>query len=173
MHTNCPWTSIYFPLFIRAVPLISLSTEFTELATKPLSDLLISLDQTLNPVSTSLLSFSQLRDALLDMGPLDLDHIKKVLIVFPGGYMEISVLHSRPLLVIFSIFVFFFTLLCTNLFSDFPLEIHIDSLGSSTLIITAIVYFRSFTLFLRLMKLRASSGGHPMERESVTVLTFS
>lgn len=54
------------------------SEEVQPLATKPLSDLLLSLRPTLDPLHTSLLSFSQLRDQLLDIAPLDLSHIKKV-----------------------------------------------------------------------------------------------
>ena len=144
IHTNCPWISIYFPLFILAVSLISLSTE---LATKPLSDLLLSLDHTLDPVSTSLLSFSQLRDALLDMGPLDLGHIKKVIGVFPYGYFEIAALHFKTASSYFFLFSIFFLILSyTNLFNDFSLEIRLDSLRSSTLIINAVGFnFRSFT----------------------------
>lgn len=46
--------------------------------TKPLSDLLLSLDSSLDPTQTSQLSFSQLRDQLLGIAPLDLSHIKKV-----------------------------------------------------------------------------------------------
>lgn len=48
------------------------------LPTKPLSDLLLSLDSSLDPTQTSQLSFSQLRDQLLGIAPLDLSHIKKV-----------------------------------------------------------------------------------------------
>jgi L-galactono-1,4-lactone dehydrogenase len=48
------------------------------LATKPLSDLLLSLCPDLDPLHTSLLSFSVLRDQLLDIAPLDLNHIKMV-----------------------------------------------------------------------------------------------
>ena len=48
------------------------------LPTKPLSDLLLSLDPSLDPTQTSQLSFSQLRDQLLGIAPLDLSHIKKV-----------------------------------------------------------------------------------------------
>ena len=50
----------------------------SESPTKPLSDLLLSLDSSLDPTQTSLLSFSQLRDQLLGIAPLDLSHIKKV-----------------------------------------------------------------------------------------------
>lgn len=46
--------------------------------TKHMADLLLSLDPALDPTHTSQLSFSQLRDQLLDLNPLDLAHIKKV-----------------------------------------------------------------------------------------------
>ena len=55
-----------------------MSIYLSELPTKSLSDLLISLSPTLDPAHTAQLSFSQLRDHLLDLGPLNLDHIKKV-----------------------------------------------------------------------------------------------
>jgi L-galactono-1,4-lactone dehydrogenase len=43
-----------------------------------MADLLLSLDPALDPTHTNQLSFSQLRDQLLDLNPLDLAHIKKV-----------------------------------------------------------------------------------------------
>lgn len=43
-----------------------------------MADLLLLLDPTLDPTHTSQLSFSQLRDHLLDLNPLDLGHIKRV-----------------------------------------------------------------------------------------------
>jgi L-galactono-1,4-lactone dehydrogenase len=58
--------------------LSSYITYLSELPTKPLSDLLMSLCPKLDPTHTAQLSFSQLRDQLLDLGPLNLDHIKKV-----------------------------------------------------------------------------------------------
>ena len=50
----------------------------TPTATQPLADLLTTLKPTLDPASTALLSFSQLRDQLLDIGPLDLDLVKRI-----------------------------------------------------------------------------------------------